>query len=130
MNYVTDDTMNAYLRTVQPLFDGVLGEIQREAMAADVPIVPPEVARFISVLLTMQKPKHILEIGTAVAFSLYLKGVSIVGPFMGRLLGMIEPVVAIIVSLAFLGAKFHIMDFVGFVLILGTVVALSLPKEE
>mgnify|MGYP002508358188 CR=1 FL=1 len=69
MNYVTDDTMNAYLRTVQPLFDGVLGEIQREAMAADVPIVPPEVARFISVLLTMQKPKHILEIGTAVAFS-------------------------------------------------------------
>ena len=53
MNYVTDDTMNAYLRTVQPLFDGVLGEIQREAMAADVPIVPPEVARFISVLLTM-----------------------------------------------------------------------------
>ena len=27
MNYVTDDTMNAYLRTVQPLFDGVLGEI-------------------------------------------------------------------------------------------------------
>lgn len=69
MNYVTDDTMNAYLRTVQPLFDGVLGDIQREAMAADVPIVPPEVARFISVLLTMQKPKHILEIGTAVAFS-------------------------------------------------------------
>ena len=69
MNYVTDDTMNAYLRTVQPLFEGTLGEIQREAMAADVPIVPPEVARFISVLLTMQKPKHILEIGTAVAFS-------------------------------------------------------------
>jgi hypothetical protein len=29
----------------------------------------------------------------------------------------------------FLGADFHIMDFVGFVLILGTVVALSLPKK-
>lgn len=69
MNYVTDDTMNAYLRTVQPLCDGVLGEIQREAMAAQVPIVPPEVARFLSVLLAMQKPKNILEIGTAVAFS-------------------------------------------------------------
>ncbi len=69
MNYVTDDTMNAYLRTVQPMYDGVLGEIQKEAMAAEVPIVPPEVARFLSVLLTMQKPKNILEIGTAVAFS-------------------------------------------------------------
>ena len=69
MNYVTDDTMNAYLRSVQPMYDGVLGEIQQEAIAAEVPIVPPEVARLLSVLLTMQKPKNILEIGTAVAFS-------------------------------------------------------------
>ena len=69
MNYVTDDTMNAYLRSVQPMYDGVLGEIQKEAIAAELPIVPPEVARLLSVLLTMQKPKNILEIGTAVAFS-------------------------------------------------------------
>ena len=69
MNYVTDDTMNAYLRSVQPMYDGVLGEIQKEAIAAEVPIVPPEVARLLSVLLTMKKPKNILEIGTAVAFS-------------------------------------------------------------
>lgn len=41
MNYVTDDTMNAYLRSVQPMYDGVLGEIQKEAIAAEVPIVPP-----------------------------------------------------------------------------------------
>lgn len=45
MNYVTDDTMNAYLRSIQPMYDGVLGEIQKEAIAAEVPIVPPEVAR-------------------------------------------------------------------------------------
>ena len=32
MNYVTDDTMNAYLRSVQPMYDGVLGEIQKEAI--------------------------------------------------------------------------------------------------
>lgn len=72
----------------------------------------------------------VVIIGTAVAFSLYLKGVSIVGPFMGSLLGMIEPIVAVIISLAFLGARFHSMDFMGFVLILGTVAALSLPKKE
>ena len=71
----------------------------------------------------------VVVVGTAVAFSLYLKGVSIVGPFMGSLLGMIEPIVAVIVSLVFLGADFHIMDFVGSVLILGTVVALSMPKK-
>lgn len=72
----------------------------------------------------------VVVIGTAVAFSLYLKGVSIVGPFMGSLLGMVEPIVAVIVSLAFLGAEFHVLDFMGFVLILGTVVALSLRSKE
>ena len=53
----------------------------------------------------------VVVIGTAVAFSLYLKGVSIVGPFMGSLLGMIEPVTAIVISLVFLHADFHILDF-------------------
>ena len=53
MNYVTDDTMNAYLRTVQPMYDGVLGEIQKEAIAAEVPIISLETARLLSVLLQM-----------------------------------------------------------------------------
>lgn len=69
MNYVTNDTLNTYLRTLQPMYDGVLGEIQREAIAANVPIVPHETARLLSVLLELKKPKEILEIGTAVAFS-------------------------------------------------------------
>lgn len=69
MNYVTDDTMNVFLRTLQPTYDGVLGEIQKEANEANVPIVPHEVARFLSVILTMKQPKHVLEIGTAVGFS-------------------------------------------------------------
>lgn len=69
MNYVTDETMNSFLRTIQPMYDGVLGEIQREANAADVPIIPLETARLISVLLSLKQPKHVLEIGTAVGFS-------------------------------------------------------------
>ena len=69
MNYVTNDTLNTYLRTLQPMYDGVLGEIQREAIAANVPIVPHETARLLSVLLELKKPRQILEIGTAVAFS-------------------------------------------------------------
>ncbi len=69
MNYVTNDTLNTYLRTLQPMYDGVLGEIQREAIAANVPIVPHETARLLSVLLELKKPRQILEIGTAVGFS-------------------------------------------------------------
>lgn len=69
MSDVTNDTINAYLRAVQPMYDGVLGEIQREALEAEVPIVPPETARLLGVLMSMHRPKHILEIGTAVGFS-------------------------------------------------------------
>ncbi|NCC15511.1 MAG: O-methyltransferase [Clostridia bacterium] len=69
MNYVTDETMNTFLRTIQPMYDGALGEVQREANAAEVPIIPLETARCMSVLLSIKKPKHILEIGTAIGFS-------------------------------------------------------------
>ena len=69
MNYVTDEEMNLYLRTVQPMYDGVLGEIQKKSIEEDVPIVPHETARLLSVLLSIKKPKRILEIGTAVGYS-------------------------------------------------------------
>lgn len=64
-----DDELNLYLRTVQPKYKGILGEIQKEATDNNVPIIPHETARLLSVLLTIKKPKKILEIGTAVGFS-------------------------------------------------------------
>ncbi len=69
MEYVTDDYINDYLRNVQPKYDGVLGDIQREATESNVPIIPHECARFLSTLLSFIKPKNVLEIGTAVGFS-------------------------------------------------------------
>lgn len=67
----------------------------------------------------------VVVIGTAIAFSLYLKGVSIMGAFMGSLLGATEPVTAIVVSALFLGSVFQWLDIVGFILILSTVMLLS-----
>ena len=74
----------------------------------------------------------VIVIGTAIAFSLYLKGVSMVGPFMGSLLATVEPVTAIVVSFLFLGSQFQWIDLLGFALILGTVLLMSLrsPHEE
>ncbi len=69
MNGVIDENINAYLSSVQAPFDGVLGEIQKEALASGVPIIPHETARLLSVILSMKKPLHILEIGAAVGFS-------------------------------------------------------------
>ncbi len=68
----------------------------------------------------------VVVIGTAVAFSLFLKGVSMVGPFMGSLLGSIEPVTAVVASFLFLGSDFHLVELIGFILILGTVFGLTL----
>ncbi|MDD3570099.1 MAG: O-methyltransferase [Lachnospiraceae bacterium] len=69
MNYVTEDYLHGYLRLIQPKYEGVLGEIQEEAQEKQVPIVPHEVARFLSTILSIKRPKEVLEIGTAVAFS-------------------------------------------------------------
>lgn len=69
MNYVTDDTMNEFLRTIHPMYGGTLGEIQQKAYEEEIPIIPLEVARLLTVLLSMKKPTNILEIGTAVGFS-------------------------------------------------------------
>ncbi len=69
MKIHVDDYISKYIRVLQPPYEGVLSDIQEEAIDNDVPIVPHEVARFLSVILTMQKPKNILEIGTAVGFS-------------------------------------------------------------
>ena len=46
---------------------GILGEIQKSA--AGVPIIPPDTAAFLKVILTIAKPRKILEIGTAIGFS-------------------------------------------------------------
>lgn len=61
--------MTEFLRTIHPMYGGLLGEIQKEAYENEVPIIPLETARLLTVLLKMQKPTHILEIGTAVGFS-------------------------------------------------------------
>lgn len=69
-------------------------------------------------------------IGTLIAFTLFLKGISIVGSFTGSLLGMIEPVTAVVVSITFFGAKFSLIEFVGFAMILGTVAGLSIYTKN
>lgn len=69
MSDFISDNVNNFLQEIQPMCDGILGEIQAEAIQNNVPIIPPEVAKFIEVILQIKKPKYILEIGTAVAFS-------------------------------------------------------------
>lgn len=69
MSEINYDYINEYLRAIQPKSPGLLGEIEELADKTGLPIVQPEVAKLIRVLLSLKKPKNILEIGTAVAYS-------------------------------------------------------------
>ena len=50
----------------------ILDQIEKEAIAAYVPIIRKEMQSFLKLLLAMQKPMRILEVGTAVGFSAIL----------------------------------------------------------
>lgn len=72
----------------------------------------------------------IAVIGTAVAFSLYLQGVSDLGGVKASLLACIEPVSATLLSALWLGTAFSREDILAFVLIIGMVVLLAVPEKK
>lgn len=64
-----EDYLQQYLQNLQPNLQGELGKIQQEALENNIPIIPNEVVHLLGVLLSIIRPKKILEIGTAVGFS-------------------------------------------------------------
>lgn len=60
----------------------------------------------------------VVVIGSALAYGLFLGGVSIVGPLKGSLYGSMEPISAIIISVVWLGAQLQAVDLAGFALVL------------
>ena len=67
----------------------------------------------------------VILVGTALAFGLYLKGVSMIGPLKGSLISGLEPVSSILISVFWLGTAFTALDFLGFALILAAVAILA-----
>ena len=67
----------------------------------------------------------VVVVGTAIAFGLYLQGVSMIGPLKGSIMGSVEPVSAVVISVFWLGTRFTLPDFLGFALILGAVFVLT-----
>lgn len=68
MSFICDDVLK-YLNILQPLCDGVLGDIQKKAYEENVPIIPNDVVKLVSFILSIKRPKKILEIGAAIGFS-------------------------------------------------------------
>ena len=69
---VVDERLVTYINSLDQGNTAILDTIEREALDSYVPIVRKEMQSFLKLLLAMQKPKRILEVGTAVGFSAIL----------------------------------------------------------
>ena len=70
-------------------------------------------------------------VGSFVSFALFMRGVEVVGPVVTSVLGAMEPLSAAILSAVFLKTAFTGWDWLGLVLMLGTIVIVSMrPKSK
>lgn len=67
----------------------------------------------------------IVVIGTALAFTLYLQGVSDIGSVKASMIACVEPVSATVISALWLGTKFTVIDVAGLLAILAAVLLLA-----
>ena len=62
------DFMNSFEKEEIPYLE----ELEKYAIDTEVPIIRKEMQSFLKTLLTMNKPRQILEVGTAIGFSALL----------------------------------------------------------
>ncbi len=79
--------------------------------------------------LTILAMAGLVVVGTLLAYTLFLKGVSLVGPMEASLLGASEPISAVFFAFLLMSEHFYLIDLLGMVLIIAAVVWVSLhPK--
>ena len=69
---IVDERMRTFINSLDSGNPGWLNEVEKRAKAENVPIIRTEMQSFLRLLLAMQRPASILEVGTAVGFSALL----------------------------------------------------------
>lgn len=69
---IVDERMVTYIHSLESSEKDIIETIEQEALDTYVPIIRKETQSFLKVLLMMNRPKRILEVGTAVGFSAIL----------------------------------------------------------
>lgn len=69
---ITNERIAAFINSMETKNSDILEMIEQEAIEDRVPIIRKETQSFLKVLLAIQKPMRILELGTAVGFSAIL----------------------------------------------------------
>lgn len=68
------ERLSIYLNSIEKDNSDLLNLIEKEAISSYVPIIRKDMQYLLRTLLTMNRPKKILEVGTAVGFSAILMG--------------------------------------------------------
>ena len=66
---ITDERISTFIHSLDTGNTPFLTELERYAKETNVPVIRPQMQSFLKVLLAMQQPKQILEVGTAIGFS-------------------------------------------------------------
>ena len=66
-------------------------------------------------------------VGSGVAYVLWFRGIAVLGPTSASLIGLVNPVVGVLLGVAFLGEDFGLVHLVGMLLVVGSVVAAQEP---
>lgn len=69
---IIPERMSVYINSLDTGNGTFLDELERRALADEVPIIRQDMQSFLKVLLAVHQPKKILEVGTAVGFSALL----------------------------------------------------------
>ncbi len=69
---IVDERMVSFINSFDRGNTPFLDELERYAKETNVPIIRKEMQGFLKLLLAMNRPKHILEVGTAIGFSALL----------------------------------------------------------
>ncbi len=71
---IVEERIASYLRALEPDMPRYLEELEKNAIAGEVPIIRKDAQALLRFLLRARKPMRILEIGTAVGFSCMYMG--------------------------------------------------------
>ena len=69
---IVDERFRSYMNSLERGNGVMLDELERFALQTDVPIIRKEMQSFLKTMMVMNKPKQILEVGTAIGFSALL----------------------------------------------------------
>lgn len=66
---IVEERITSFINSMNKDEEGIVGIIEKEAIADEVPIIRKETKEWLKTMLLLKKPYRILEVGTAVGFS-------------------------------------------------------------